>query len=37
MLDVDHIDGNRTNHDLSNLQVLCVWDHACKTRLGAVG
>ena len=36
MLDVDHIDGDRSNNDLSNLQVLCVWDHACKTRLGSV-
>lgn len=34
MLDVDHIDGNRANNDLHNLQVLCVWDHAVKTRLG---
>ena len=37
MLDVDHIDGDRKNHAITNLQVLCVWDHACKTRLGAVG
>jgi len=33
MLDVDHIDGNRGNNDISNLQVLCVWCHAEKTRL----
>jgi hypothetical protein len=33
MLDVDHIDGNRKNHNLNNLQVLCIWCHAKKTRL----
>ena len=32
MLDVDHIDSNRDNNDLENLQVLCVWCHALKTR-----
>ncbi len=32
MLDVDHIDSNRKNNALSNLQVLCVWCHAEKTR-----
>jgi 5-methylcytosine-specific restriction endonuclease McrA len=32
MLDVDHIDGNRKNNNLNNLQVLCVWCHALKTR-----
>lgn len=32
MLDVDHIDGNRSNNNIRNLQVLCVWCHALKTR-----
>lgn len=32
MLDVDHIDGNRKNNMLINLQILCVWCHALKTR-----
>ena len=32
MLDVDHLDDNRANNDLENLQVLCVWCHALKTR-----
>ena len=32
MLDVDHIDSNRSNNQLSNLQVLCIWCHALKTR-----
>lgn len=32
MLDVDHIDSNRSNSKLENLQVLCVWCHALKTR-----
>lgn len=32
MLDVDHIDSNRKNNDIANLQVLCVWCHALKTR-----
>jgi len=30
-LDVDHIDGNPTNHDPSNLQTLCKCCHAYKT------
>jgi hypothetical protein len=34
LLDVDHIDNNRSNNDIQNLQVLCVWCHAIKTRLG---
>lgn len=32
MLDVDHIDSNRSNAALSNLQILCIWCHALKTR-----
>lgn len=32
MLDVHHIDGNRGNNQISNLEVLCVWCHALKTR-----
>ena len=32
MLDVDHVDGNRKNNNIENLQVLCVWCHALKTR-----
>lgn len=33
MLDVDHIiEGNRKNNNLDNLQILCVWCHALKTR-----
>lgn len=32
MLDVDHIDSDRRNNDIKNLQVLCVWCHALKTR-----
>src|SRR6478735_704407 len=32
MLDVDHIDSDRDNAHISNLQVLCVWCHALKTR-----
>jgi len=33
LLDVDHIDSNRDNNNISNLQVLCVMCHATKTRL----
>ena len=33
MLDVDHIDSVRSNNQLQNLQVLCVWCHALKTRM----
>jgi len=33
MLDIDHVDGNRANNTIENLQVLCVMCHAIKTRL----
>jgi hypothetical protein len=33
LLDVDHIDSNRQNNDITNLQILCVMCHAVKTRL----
>jgi hypothetical protein len=32
MLDADHKDSNRSNNVLENLQILCVWCHALKTR-----
>ena len=32
-LDVDHIDGNRENNDISNLQTLCANCHRLKTYL----
>lgn len=32
MLDADHINGDRSNNLLENLQILCVWCHALKTR-----
>ena len=32
MLDVHHRDGGRTNNALENLEVLCVWCHAERTR-----
>jgi len=33
LLDVDHMDSNRQNNKLENLQFLCVMCHAIKTRL----
>ena len=33
LLDIDHIDSNRDNNTLTNLQVLCVACHSIKTRL----
>lgn len=32
MLDVHHTNGNRNNNKIENLEVLCVWCHACETR-----
>ena len=32
MLDVHHVDGIRQNNHPDNLEVLCVWCHALKTR-----
>lgn len=32
VLDYDHIDGNRSNNDISNCQALCPNCHAKKTR-----
>ncbi len=32
MLDVHHRDGDRSNNRLSNLEILCVWCHALRTR-----
>jgi len=32
-LDVDHIDGNRQNNSLDNLQTLCANCHRLKTKL----
>ncbi len=31
-LDVDHIDGDRGNNDIKNLQTLCKPCHKIKTR-----
>ena len=33
MLDVDHMDGNPSNNDISNLQTLCKCCHAYKTNV----
>jgi hypothetical protein len=33
LLDVHHIDGDRQNNDIDNLQVLCVYCHAVETRI----
>lgn len=32
-LDVDHIDGNKSNNEPSNLQTLCANCHRLKTKL----
>ena len=32
-LDVDHIDGNRANNDIDNLQTLCANCHRLKTHI----
>jgi len=32
MLDVHHVDNNRGNNNLNNLEILCVWCHAMETR-----
>jgi 5-methylcytosine-specific restriction endonuclease McrA len=32
-LDMDHIDGNRFNNDVANLQTLCANCHRLKTYL----
>jgi ribosomal protein L37E len=32
-LDIDHIDGNHSNNDESNLQTLCANCHRLKTHL----
>lgn len=29
--EVDHIDGDRNNNSIDNLQVLCIWCHRAKT------
>lgn len=33
MLDVDHINCDRSDNRMKNLQVLCAWCHTKKTRL----
>ena len=37
VLDVDHIDGNHSNHAPENLQTLCKFCHRFKTRLDRKG
>lgn len=37
MLDVHHIDGDRANNSLKNLEVLCVWCHTRHTREELLG
>lgn len=32
-LDVDHIDGNHANNDVSNLMTLCANCHRLKTQM----
>ena len=32
-LDVDHVDGNHTNNDVSNLRTLCANCHRLKTQV----
>lgn len=36
MLDVHHVNGDRSDNELYNLEVLCVWCHAKVTRLDVV-
>ena len=36
LLDVHHIDSNRSHNDINNLAVLCVWCHAIVTRFGSL-
>ena len=31
-IDIDHIDGDRRNHDSKNLQALCANCHRLKTK-----
>lgn len=37
VVDYDHIDGNRSNNDVSNCQALCPNCHAEKTRREQIG
>lgn len=32
MIDVHHIDSDRSNNSIENLEVVCVWCHAVRTR-----